>query len=130
MSVVHHEFRTTHLTLSFASSCKKLPKKTHEMLKSVYGDNVVTLKTVYKWYERFIRGNESVEDEERSRLPSTSKTDENVQKVAKLVRPNRQMTIRELTEELSISYGSVQNILMSAKFVPRLLTDEQKENDA
>ena len=105
------------------------------MLKSVYGDNVVTLKTVYKWYERFKSGNESVKDEERSGRPSTSKTDENVKKVAKIVRSNRRMTIRELTEELNISYGSVQSILtddlqmrrVSAKFVPRLLTDEQKE---
>ena len=77
------------------------------MLKSVYGDNVVTLKTVYKWYERFKSGNESVEDEQRSGRPSTSKTDENVQKVAKLVRSDRRMTVRELTEELNISYGEM-----------------------
>ena len=75
------------------------------------------------------------EDEQRSGRPSTSKTDENVQKVAKLVRSDRRMTVRELTEELNISYGSVPSILtdnlqmrrVSANFVPRLLTDEQKE---
>lgn len=37
------------------------------MLLLVYGDNDVTLKTVYRWYERFKNGNESVEDEQRLR---------------------------------------------------------------
>ena len=45
------------------------------------------------------------------------------------------MTIRETSEDLNISYGSVQNILttdlnvrrVSAKFVPRVLTVEQKQ---
>lgn len=124
------------VNIKFCFKLQKSAKEAHEMLKSVYGDNVVTLKTVYKWYERFKSGNESVEDEKRSGRPSTSKTDENVQKVAKMVRSNRRLTIRELTEELNISYGSVQSILtddlqmrrVSAKFVPRLLTAEQKEN--
>ena len=32
------------------------------MLKSVNGNNVVTIKTIYKWYDRFKSGNEAVED--------------------------------------------------------------------
>ena len=50
----------------------QLPKKyqeTHEMLKSVYGDNVMILKTVYKWYKRFESRNVSAEDEQRSGHP-------------------------------------------------------------
>jgi len=35
------------------------------MLKLVYGDAAVTMKTVYKWFKRFCNGCESVEDEER-----------------------------------------------------------------
>lgn len=124
------------VNIKFCFKLKKPAKGAHEMLKSVYGDNVVTLKTVYKWYERFKNGHESVEDEQRSGRPSTSKTHENVQNVAQIVRANRRITIRELAEELNISYGSVQSILtdnlhmrrVSAKFVPRLLTDEQKAN--
>lgn len=81
------------------------------MLKSVYGNNVVTLKTIYKWYERFKNGNKSVEDEQRLGHSSTSKTDKNVQKVAKMIHSNRRLTTRELIEKLNISYGSVQNIL-------------------
>jgi len=52
-----------------------------------------------------------------------------------MIRSNRRLTIREISQDLSISYGSVQNILttgvnlrrMSVKFVPRVLTVEQKQ---
>jgi len=52
-----------------------------------------------------------------------------------MIRSNRQLTIREISEDLNISYGSVQNILttnlnmgqVSAKFVLCVLTVEQKQ---
>jgi len=114
---------------------KKSAKEAHEMLTLVYGDAAVTMKTVYKWFERFRSGRESVEDEERSGRPSTSKTQENVERVREMIRSNRRLTVREISEDLNISYGSVQNILttdlnmrrVSAKFVPRVLTAEQKQ---
>ena len=55
------------------------------MLKLVYGDAAVTMKTVCKWFERFCKGCESVEDEERSRRPSTSKTQENVERINEMI---------------------------------------------
>ena len=58
------------------------------MLKLVYGDAAVTMKTVYKWFERFHNGCESVEDEERSGRPSTSKTQENVERVSEMFLSN------------------------------------------
>jgi len=64
----------------------KNAKETHEMLKLFYGDVAVTMKTVYKWLERFRNGCESIEDEERSGRPSTSKTQENVERVSKMIR--------------------------------------------
>jgi len=103
------------------------------MLKLVYGDAAVTLKTVYKWFELFRNGCESVEDEEISGRPSTSKTQANVEIVSEMIRSNRWLTIREISEALNISYVSTQNILttdlnmrrVSAKFVPCVLTVEQ-----
>jgi len=47
-------------------TANKRAKETHEMLRLVYCDAAVTMKTVYKWFERFRNGCESVEDEERS----------------------------------------------------------------
>ena len=52
-----------------------------------------------------------------------------------MIRSNRRLTIGEISEDTNISYVSVQNILttdlnmrrVSAKFVPRVLTVEQKQ---
>jgi len=93
------------------------------------------MKMVYKWFERFRNGCESVEDKERSGRPSTSKTQEKVERVSEMIWLNRRLTIREIFEDTNISYGSVQNILttdlnirwVSAKFVPCVLTVEQKQ---
>jgi len=59
----------------------------------------------------FVKVVKSVEDEERSGRPSTSKTQENVERVSEMIQSNRRLTIREISEDLNISYGSVQNIL-------------------
>jgi len=64
---VDHEQRTN---MIFCFKLQKSAKETHEMLKLVYSDAAVTMKTVYKWFKRFRNCCESVEDEERSGRPS------------------------------------------------------------
>jgi transposase len=90
--------------MKFCCKLQKSGKETHEMLKLVYGDAAVTMKTVYKWFERFRNSWESVENEERSVRPSTSKTQENAEIVSEMIRSNRRLTIREISEGLNISY--------------------------
>jgi hypothetical protein len=46
------------------------------MLVQVYGDNATKKTEVYKWVKHFSEGIESVIDEERSRRPATSRTEE------------------------------------------------------
>jgi histone-lysine N-methyltransferase SETMAR len=54
----------------------------------------------------------------------------------KLIRTNRRLTVREISAEVGISYDMCQVILtedlnmrrVSAKFVPRVITIEQKEH--
>jgi len=60
--------------MKFCFKLQKRAKETQKMLKLVYGDAAVTMKMVYKRFERFHNGCELVEDEERSGCPSTSKT--------------------------------------------------------
>jgi len=53
-----------------------------------------------------------------------------------VIRGNRRLTVREVADEVSISKGSCNQIFteklqmrrVSAKFIPHLLTDDQKEN--
>ena len=59
------------INMKFCFKLQKSATETHEMLKLFYGDAAVTMKTGYKWFERFRNDCESVEDEERSGHPST-----------------------------------------------------------
>ena len=86
-------------------------KKHNEMLKLVYGDAAVTMKTVNRWFERFGNGCESVGDEGRSGCPSASNPQDNVERVSEMIRSNRRLTIRRISEDLNISCGSVEDIL-------------------
>jgi len=110
--------------------------KTLEMLGNCFGNDTLKKTTVYEWHERFRSDRESVKDDERSSRPSTSKTDENINKVREMLLNNRKLTIRELAEDLNIAYGSVQDIVVgdlglrrvAAKLVPRDLNFTQKRD--
>jgi response regulator of citrate/malate metabolism len=65
---------------------------------------------------------------------STSRGNDPVEKVCAVIHENRRLTVREVAEEVDITKSSCHTILtkklemhyVDAKFVPRLLTDEQK----
>ena len=89
-----------------------------------------------EWHAPFKRGRTSLEDDERSWRLSTSSIPKNVETILWLVHEDRRRTIKEIAAIVNVSYGTVQIILtcelnmhsVAAKFVPRLLTSEQKEH--
>jgi len=91
---------------------------------------------VFKWFKAFSEGCESIKDEPCSGRPSTSKTDNNVETVGALVRSDRRLTVRMIASELNFNHTTVHQILteelalkkLCAKFVPKNLTIEQKDN--
>ena len=86
--------------------------------------------------QSFLEGREQVEDEPRAGRPSTSKTDDNVERVRSLVRSDRQLTLRMISSELNLNWFTVHQILtqgmemrkMCAKMVPKNFMTEQKVN--
>jgi protoporphyrinogen oxidase len=68
--------------IKFLVTLGKSGNEIREMLVQVYGDNTLK-KTAVK---RSSEGRESVTDEERSGLPATSRTEENVAKIVTLAR--------------------------------------------
>ncbi|XP_070392572.1 histone-lysine N-methyltransferase SETMAR-like [Dermacentor albipictus] len=77
----------------------------------------------------------SVGDDPKPGRASTSTDDGHVDRVQTVTCGNRRLTVREVADEVGISVGSFLEIWsdkfgmhrVSAKFVPRLLTDEQKQ---
>jgi histone-lysine N-methyltransferase SETMAR len=76
----------------------------------------------------------SVDDVEHSGRPSTSTTSENIAKVHEAILADSRHIIHDVCEIGGLSYGAVQCILadnlnmrhICARFVPRLLSDNQK----
>jgi len=93
------------------------------------------LTQVFDWFRRFKEGRTSVESDSRSGRPSTSRNEKMIAKVRTIVRNNRRLTVREIADDCGISVGTYDAILtddlhmkrVCAKFVPRLLTDDQRE---
>lgn len=114
---------------------KMSTKDIHSDLMETLGDSAPPYSTVARWAKEFKLGRTSTEDEHREGRPSTSLTAENVKKVEDIVLADRRVTIRHVAEVTGISYGSVQRIFanelemrkVSARWVPRMLTDEQKK---
>lgn len=105
------------------------------MLRKAYGGSALPKTTVQRWFKRFQDGQAEPLSQDRSGRPSTSTSDDNKTKVDSLVRENRRITIREIAEHVGISIGSVSSIMESlgyqkvcARWVPHLLTDEQRQN--
>ncbi|XP_015905835.2 protein GVQW3-like [Parasteatoda tepidariorum] len=106
------------------------------MLEKCFGYDSLKKTVIHQWHERFKSGRESIEDDERSGRSSTSKTDENIDKLKEMLVNNHKLTIREIAESLNISYGPVQDILVNdlglrrvaAKLEPKDLNFMQKRD--
>ncbi|XP_033226303.1 uncharacterized protein LOC117178883 [Belonocnema kinseyi] len=103
---------------------------------AVYGDSSPSIATVKNWFNEFVRGHTSVFDEPRPGAPKTANTEENVNKIHDLVLADRRLKVRKIAEVVGIAEGTAHHILheelgmrkLSARWVPRLLTPDNKRN--
>lgn len=112
------------------------PQAIEEEIKSVYPTTCPSLRTIERHYNEFKHGRESLEDDHRSGRPATSTNQEKVDAVAKLVDDDRRIRVANIAHTVGISAGSVVEILheilgynkVSARWVPRMLSREHKQN--
>jgi len=113
-------------------TCEEMKVKLH----AIYKDHAPSMTTIRYWFNEFKRGRTSVFDEERPGRPIEVTTEDMVNKIHDVVLADRRVKIREIADIVSISIERIQNILheelgmkkLSARWVPRLLTVEQKRN--
>src|SRR5215469_6958247 len=123
------------ICIKFCFKIGKTATKTYQLLLQAYGENAMGRTQVFDWFRRFKEGRTSVESDPCSGRPSTSRNEEMIAKVRTIVRNNRRLTVRETADNCGISVGSCDAILtddlhmkrVCSKFVPRLLTDDQRE---
>jgi len=115
--------------------CVKLGKSatvTYENLQRAYGEHSLSRAQVFRGHKSFLEGQEQVEDEPLAGRPSTSKTDDNVERVRSFVRSYRRLTLRMISSELNLNWFTVHQILtqdldmrkVCTKIVPKNLTTE------
>jgi histone-lysine N-methyltransferase SETMAR len=104
-------------------------------LDSTLGESAPSFTTIKYWVAEFKRGRKSCQDEHRSGRPNEVTTPEMVTKIHKMVLDDRRLKVRELADMVGISKSAVHRILtenldmkkLCARWVPRLLTIEQKQ---
>jgi len=97
--------------IKFMCRWGKSASETLSALHQVYGDTSLKKTAVYDWFSRFKNGKETLEDDQRIGRPSTSRTEEMIEKVRQLIQCDPRMTIVELEQEVGISHGSIHAIL-------------------
>jgi [histone H3]-lysine36 N-dimethyltransferase SETMAR len=104
-------------------------------LHEVFGDRALSKASVYNWIQDFKSGRESLEDYSRTGRPTTSKSQENINRALDLLHGDRRLTVDDVAESLGISHGAAHQILVEelgmrkicARWVPKLLAAEQRD---
>jgi hypothetical protein len=97
------------------------------MLHQAFGEHSLSWTAVFEWHSFSKAGWVSVEDDECSGRPNTSKTTENIEKIRKLIHENCRRTIHELADIVGIWTENLNMRCIAAKSVPQLLTNDQKQ---
>ena len=106
------------------------------MLAVAFGKSTMSRTQVQYRFKRFKEGREDVINDTRPGRPLTSTTDENIKAVKnKILDNHRRITIREVANDVGISFVSCQAIFtdvlgmkrLAAKIVPKFLNFEQKQ---
>ena len=82
--------------------------ETLQLLRTAYGEAVLSSAQVFRWHKAFKDGRESVEDEQRAGRPSTARTENNVARVKVVLDRDRRLQVRLIAEELGLPKTDIQ----------------------
>ncbi len=128
------DFEEQRAVIKFFAKTGDTPMQCWQKLQQGFGAAAVTPKMVRQWYRRFNSGQTSIKDMPRPGRPKSVQIPENIQKVQDSLQADRRSSLAELSDQVGIKKTSLYSILkkdlklskLALKFVPRLLTDEQK----
>jgi len=116
--------------IKFCAKLRESGSETLQLLRTAYGDAVLSSAQVFRWHKAFKDGKESVEDEERAGHPSVSRTENNVARVKVVLNRDRRLNVQLIAEEVGLPKMDVHRIIMEdlhmrkicAKLVPKNLS--------
>jgi len=105
------DLKEQRVCIEFCFLLGKTAAETVTMLQEAFKEKALSQARVYEWFSRFKRGDMSFEDQARSGRPSTSRTDENIQKIRDAIMFDHRRTIDDLEAMTGVSWSSCQRIL-------------------
>ncbi|GBM16394.1 hypothetical protein AVEN_129717-1 [Araneus ventricosus] len=131
-----HRWENAHL--GFFDVWDLTPKEIRAELGEVHGTSAPAFATGYNWVNEFKCGRTSTNDENRSGRRVEMTCSEMIDKTHDMVLSDRRIKVREIVEaigisrhihtEFSILHGKLVVKKISARWVPRLLSLENKRN--
>ncbi len=120
--------------LKFLTKSGHTPIECWRRLHAAFGDDTFSKNTVRTWHKQFLQGRTLTKDQKRSGCPRSTRTAQAVQAVTDQLGEDRRKTVRQMSNEMGINKSTLHTILkkdlnlskVAPKFVPKLLTDEQK----
>ena len=121
--------------IKFCANLGESATETLTIIQQAFGDQTLSRARVFQWHARFKTSRTSVDDDEHTGRPTSCTTPETLTRIQELLHQDRHRTIHDIAEKVGIGYGTRKQILMeeldmhcvAAKFVPRILTADQKQ---
>nr|AAC16610.1 transposase [Drosophila simulans]AAC16611.1 transposase [Drosophila simulans]AAC16615.1 transposase [Drosophila simulans] len=120
----------TRTVLIFCFHLKKTAAESHRMLVEAFGEQVPTVKTCERWFQRFKSGDFDVDDKEHGKPPKRYEDAE----LQALLDEDDAQTQKQLAEQLEVSQQAVSNRLREmgkiqkvGRWVPHELNERQME---
>ncbi len=120
--------------IKFLVKLSETSKQIFEKLNTVNGEAAMKPAMVYKWVKRCQEGRESLEDDQQSGRPVTTRNKENVKRIENALVENRCMFIRWLSKSLGINRETGRLIItedlgmrkLYSRIVPKSLSADDK----
>ena len=121
--------------IKFCFKLGKTATETYGMLQTAYGPSCMNRSSVFQWHKRFKEGRESVRDDERCGRSREVRTSDMIGQINDFMNRDRRVSIETLSAQFNVSVGAVHIIIreelkmrkICAKFVPRVLREDQRE---
>jgi len=100
------------MCVKFCTELNGVRTQTYEMIKTAFQEVAITCTSIFfYWFYCFQNGCTSVAGDQHSAHPPSSRNDKVLAEVLDLVGEDQRLTIREVVEEVGVSFGSCQSIL-------------------
>ncbi len=124
------------IIIKYLNAQNVMPMRIWRDLCRVHGPLTLSQTAVRNWCRRFtVDPNASCLDQPRSGGPRFAHKQTNIERICRLVGVNNRRSIHELAAAVKVSTGTAHKILhedlkmkkLSARFVPKILSDAQKQ---